>query len=118
MHHGEQDAHDARIRARSSYSGTWHPLLAAREVEPGTWWMIAQYGERYGIIQALNIGGESGYRAVTGAEDPAQRELVGYYRTLRGAAESTHSRWLARHGTTGFAPNPWPQQPDERRVTG
>lgn len=118
MHHGEQDAHDARARAQSSYTGSWHPLLAAREVEPGTWWMVAQYGERYGIIIALEIEDERGYRAVTGAEDPGQRELVGYFRTLRAAVEATHRGWLARHGTTGFAPNPWPQQLDERRVTG
>lgn len=86
----------------------WHPVLAAVEVEPGTWVMHAPDGRPYGVVRALEIGGERGYRAVTWHEDPARRELVGYYRTLFAATRAAHSVYLRGHGPAGFAPDPWP----------
>jgi hypothetical protein len=101
MHHHERDGAAAAERARTGYRTGWHPLNAAVEVEPGTWWLIAQYGERYAIIVLLEIGSERGYRVVTGDDDPRQRQLVGYFRTLRAAAERGHHRWLAMQARPG-----------------
>jgi hypothetical protein len=93
-----QDGLDAAERARSGYRGEWHPLLAAVEGPVGTWVMTAPDGARYGIIRQLELGGERGYRAVTWAEASHERQLIGYYRTLRAAAMATHRRYLASHG--------------------
>ena len=101
MQHHERDGVAAVLRARAGYRTGWHPLNAAVEVEPGTWWMVAQYGERYAIIVLLEIGGERGYRAVTGEADSGARELIGYFRTLRAAAERAHKRWLAAQARPG-----------------
>lgn len=99
-----QDGLDAAGRARSGYRGEWHPLLAAIEGPAGTWTMTAPDGGRYGVIRMLQLGGETGYRAVTWAERSADRELIGYYRTLRAAATATHRRYLSRHGPRGLPP--------------
>jgi hypothetical protein len=93
-----QDGLDAAERARSGYRGEWHPLLAAVEGPVGTWTMTTPDGSAYGIIRLLELGGEQGYRAVTWAERSADRQLVGYYRTLRAAAMAAHRRYLASHG--------------------
>ena len=66
--------------------------------------MMAQYGTCYGVIRLLKIGGEWGYRAVTWAQSPDERQLIGYFTTLRGACWATHRRYLASHGQNG-APN-------------
>lgn len=108
MRHSERDARDAQARARGGYSGSWHPILAAVEVEVGTWQMVAQYGRVYAIVRLLEIGGERGYRVVTWAERSEDRNLVGYYRTLRAAAERAHGHFVKSHGSDGFAPAPWP----------
>ena len=106
MDHGNglQDERDARARARSSYARDWHPVLAAVEVEPGVWLMTAQYGVRYAIIRLLEIGGERGYRVTTYADQPTERALVGYYRTLRAAAAAGHMRYLRESRTAANAP--------------
>lgn len=107
MRHDIQDAYDAHARNRLPPGPRWHPLLAAVEAEPGVWYMVTPDGRCYGIIRTLEIGGERGYRAVTWAERSADRRLIGYYRTLKRAAEATHRRYLDGHGRTGFAPRPW-----------
>jgi hypothetical protein len=107
VRHDIQDAYDAHSRNRVPSGQRWHPLLAAVEAEPGHWFMVTPDGKRYGIIRMLEIGGERGYRAVTWAERSADRQLIGYYRTLKRAAEATHRRYLDGHGRMGFAPNPW-----------
>jgi hypothetical protein len=102
MTHHERDGRAAVARARAGYrAATWHPIQSAVEVEPGTWWMVTQYGERYAIIVLLEIGGETGYRVVTGHEDPSERELIGYYRRLRAACERAHKRWLSQQARPG-----------------
>jgi hypothetical protein len=98
MSHSVQDGIDASSRARGRPSTDWHPVLAAIETEPGVWYMLAQYNTCYGIIRLLTIGGERGYRAVTWAERPEDRRLVGYFRTLRAACFQTHGVYLRAHG--------------------
>lgn len=101
LQHHERDGVAAAARARDGYRGAWHPIQSAIEVEPGTWWMVAQYGDRYAIIVSLEIGGERGYRAVTGDDDASARRLIGYYRTLRAATEKAHKHWLAVNSRAG-----------------
>jgi hypothetical protein len=101
MQHHERDGVAAVARARGSYRSGWHPLNAAIEVEPGTWWLVAQYGDRYAIIRLLEIGGERGYRVVTGEDDAGERRLIGYFRTLRTAAERGHKHWLSAQARPG-----------------
>ena len=92
---------DALARARVTYSQKWHPMLAAVETEAGVWLMVAQVGEPYAIIRLIEIGKQRGYRVVTANEKRADRELVGYYLTLRAATAAAHTRWVRQHGTLG-----------------
>jgi hypothetical protein len=101
MQHDQRDGTAAVERARSGYSSTWHPILAAQEIEPGHWNMLAQYGECYGVIRMLRIDDELGYRAVTWAPQSQDRELIGYFTTLRAAAYATHMRFVRSHGQSG-----------------
>jgi hypothetical protein len=43
MQHDVQDAHDAWRRAQGGSDARWDPMLAAVEVKPGHWQMVAQY---------------------------------------------------------------------------
>jgi hypothetical protein len=97
MQHAVDDSYAALERARREYVPGWHPLLSAVESEPGEWMMMAQYGRCYGVIRLLELGGERGYRVVTWAEQSSDRELVGYFRTLRAAAAAAHTRYLETH---------------------
>lgn len=99
MQHDRRDAVAARDRALESYVREWHPVLCAWEAEPGEWHMVSPAGERYAIIRMLELGGERGYRAVTGEQ--RDRTLIGYYRTLRAAAWAAHRRWLDGHARAG-----------------
>jgi hypothetical protein len=101
MTHHERDGRAAVARARASYRTTWHPIQSAVEVVPGEWWMVTQYGDRYAIIRMLEIGGERGYRAVTGDDDPEERQLIGYFRRLRAACEKAHKHWLGTQARAG-----------------
>lgn len=56
--------------------------------------MITQHGTTYAIVRLLRVGGELGYRSVTWAEASADRELIGYFRTLRAATFWAHRHWL------------------------
>lgn len=86
---------------------SWHPILNAHETEPGSWTMIGAFEQPYALIRFLSIGGELGYRAVTWAERSEDRELIGYYTTLRAACDHAHGWLIAHTGPQGFAPNPW-----------
>jgi hypothetical protein len=99
MQHEVGDAHAAVRRAREGFLRDWHPILAAVEVSPGEWHMLSPSGERYAVIRALVIGGEPGYRAVTGEE--TDRRLIGYFRSLRAATMQAHRRWLDGHARAG-----------------
>ena len=101
MTHHERDGRAAVARARASYRANWHPIQSAVEVVPGEWWMVTQYGDRYAIILLLEIGGERGYRVVTGDDDAADRVLIGYFRRLRAACERAHKHWLNAQARPG-----------------
>lgn len=103
MNHGDgvQDHLDALARARFTYNKEWHPLLSAVETEPGVWLMVAQFGQVYGIVRLIEIGGERGYRVTTAAEKRTDRRLVGYFTTLRAATKAAHQRWIREHGNSG-----------------
>ena len=98
MRHSRQDAIDTAARRSATRAGTWHPILAAVEVEPGHWYMADATRKRYGIIRFLAIQGESGYRTVTWAERSEDRQLIGYYTSLRAAASACHQAFLRTHG--------------------
>jgi hypothetical protein len=99
MQHAQRDAAAAYRRAQDGFQRDWHPLLAAVEVSPGEWHMLSPSGERYAVILALEIGGERGYRAVTGEQ--SGRRLIGYFRSLRSATMQAHRRWLDGHARAG-----------------
>jgi hypothetical protein len=105
MRHNIQDAYDAHDRAQHGPRPSWHPMLAAEERTPGVWVLVAQYGREYGTIRLIRRGNELGYRA-----DNEAGELIGYYRTLRGACEVVHRRFLASHGPRAR----WPNNDEER----
>ena len=107
MHHSRQDAYDAAARAKAGHNAAWHPVLAAVEQKPGCWHMTTPYGDEYAVLQLVRIGGEVGYRAVTWAPSSTDRQLIGYYRSLRAAAANAHRYWLSTLSPTGFAPAPW-----------
>ncbi len=98
MRHSRQDALDTAARRRAeTQAAAWHPILAATEAAPGQWVMADSRNVRYGVIRYLSIGGEWGYRAVTWAERSEDRRLIGYYTSLRAAAEAAHQEFLRAH---------------------
>jgi hypothetical protein len=97
MRHDQTDGDAARARAARDYSATWHPILAAAEIEPGHWQLVTQYGTAYGDIRLIRRGAEVGYRA-----DNARGELVGYFRTLKAACHAAHMTFVRSHGAPEF----------------
>ena len=91
MQHTRQDAVDTAARRKFDQRPAWHPVLAAREPEPGVWCMVDTMEKCYGVIR---LGGQVGYRAVSWALDPADRLAIGYYRSLSGACEATHCAFI------------------------
>ncbi len=85
------------MRARERIVRTWHPLLAAREVRVGEWWMVDEGGTRYRIIVSLHVGTDDGpracYRVVSGETEG--RRLIGYFPTLKAACETAHRSYVA-----------------------
>ncbi|THG33497.1 hypothetical protein [Naasia lichenicola] len=79
----------------------WHPILSATEVEPWQWHLLDSGSRPYAIIVALEIKGERGYRAVTWAQHSSERELLGYYRSLKAAVEGAHRSYIAAHARQG-----------------
>lgn len=80
----------------------WHPILAAHEYAPGEWIMVDPSAKPYAVVRALEVAGERGYRAVTWAERSEDRQLIGYWRTLRAACEGAHRFHLSSHGPAPF----------------
>ncbi|MET4703312.1 hypothetical protein [Frigoribacterium sp. UYMn621] len=85
---------------------TWHPILAAVEVEPGMWRLRDAFDQPHSVVVLLTIGGERGYRAVTWAAEPDERVLIGYYLSLRAACASAHQTYLSTLGNPG-SPIAW-----------
>jgi len=79
----------------------WHPLLAAVETTPGTWFLLDSYGQPHSVVRMVRRGDELGYRAETWTPEPDLRDLVGYYRTLRAATKAAHMRYVASLGNPG-----------------
>lgn len=111
MQHSLQDAFDTAARREASRGAVWHPLMAAVETEPGVWYMVGSTGKCRGVIRLLRRGDELGYRAVTWAPESADRQLIGYYRTLRAACEATHQRFISEQGS-----GPMPVVPATRQA--
>jgi hypothetical protein len=82
----------------------WHPILAARETAPGTWYLIDGVGKPYGQIRFVKRGDEVGYRADRCDGRGVLTDFVGYYQALRPATAAVHSAFLRSHGAVG-APN-------------
>lgn len=85
---------------------SWHPIMAAHEYAAGEWLMIDPSAKPYAVVRALEVGGERGYRVVTWAERSEDRQLVGYWQTLRAACAAAHRHYLAQHGPGDFAGYP------------
>ena len=81
----------------------WHPLLAAVEDAPGFWRMVAQHDRTYGLIRLIRRNGALCYSAFAITRPGQEGELIGYYATLRGAAEQVHRRDLNSKGPQGPA---------------
>lgn len=69
----------------------WNPVNALEIVGPGEWVFFSRRGTaRLGVIRLLEFGAgydrERWFRAVTWAEASADRQLLGYTRSLAGAA--------------------------------
>ena len=79
----------------------WHPLLACEEYGPGKWVMLAQYRRPYALIALIRRGDEIGYRVTTWAKEPAEVEVVGYFRKLRAAAAAGHQQFVTAHSSPG-----------------
>ncbi len=88
------------MRARERIVRTWHPMLAAREVRVGEWWMVDDGGTRYRIIISLHVGTDNGprpcYRVVSGETEG--RRLIGYFPTIKAACEAAHRTYIAEAG--------------------
>ncbi|PRY65016.1 hypothetical protein B0I08_11133 [Glaciihabitans tibetensis] len=76
----------------------WHPIMTAREVEPGHWYLIDTLGDPYGEIRFVRRGGEVGYRADRCDGTGVAERQVGYFRSLRAAAWNIHVDFIRSHG--------------------
>lgn len=74
---------------------TWHPILAAVELEPAVWSLRDQAGE-YGRVELRRAGDDIRYRC------EFRGELIGWATSLRAACEGVHRAYLASHGPGGF----------------
>ena len=55
MQHTRQDAVDTAARRKLDQRPAWHPMLAAREAEPGVWYMVDTLEKCYGIIRQVRV---------------------------------------------------------------
>lgn len=69
--------------------------MAANEYEPGRWVMLDFYDQPYALVVFVRRGDEVGYRADTWTQVSAERELIGYFRSLRAATAASHQRYLS-----------------------
>jgi hypothetical protein len=97
MRHSHQDAIDTAARRAKQRGPNWHPLLALEEQTAGHWHMIDSEQRCYGVITIIRRGSEVGYRATNWVDDETERDLIGYFRTLKGAAEATHQHFIRSH---------------------
>ena len=62
------------------------------------------FGHPYTFIRFVKRGGELGYRVSTWGQSSDQQKVLGYHRTLRGAAWRAYELWVNRN-VPGGAPN-------------
>jgi hypothetical protein len=79
----------------------WHPILSARETEPGHWYLIDGLGKPYGQVRLVKRGDQVGYRADRCDERGQVTGVIGYYRALKPATVAVHSAFLRSHGSGG-----------------
>lgn len=72
-------------------ASTWHPLLAAVEIEPAVWSLRDQQGE-YGRVALRRTKDGPRYRC------EHRGTLIGWATSLRVACERVHGAYLAAHG--------------------
>jgi hypothetical protein len=71
--------------------------------------MLDGFDQPHALIQIVRRGPEVGYKAVTWAAEAADRQLIGYYLTLRAATKASHMRYVRSLGNQG-PPIAWGQQ--------
>ena len=74
---------------------TWHPVLAAVEVEPAVWSMRDQFRE-YGRVELRRTVDGPRYRCEHAGT------LIGWATTLRRACEGVHEAYIRAHGPGPF----------------
>jgi hypothetical protein len=72
---------------------TWHPLLDAKEIEPGHWQLFDGVQRLYGEVRRE----EKDYRADRVWKDGTV-ETIGRYPSLRVALEQVHAAFIRSHG--------------------
>ncbi|GAA1942373.1 hypothetical protein [Agromyces allii] len=72
-------------------AGSWHPLLATDERQPGVWFLVDAQGRDYGRVRIVR----DAQAVLYVAERPGER--VGRYSTLRAAVEAVHTAFIAAH---------------------
>ena len=83
----------------------WHPIMNAAERQVGTWLMVGPLNRPYGTITIVRRGQECGYRAT--AIEGQSAQIIGYYRTLRAAADAAHGRFVSTRGPHGKPAAGW-----------
>ena len=78
---------------------TWHPIMNISEGPVGSWAMIGPLDKPYATITLVRRGDEIGYRVVN-----IDGITVGYFLTLKAAADAAHSWFTSTRGPTGI---PW-----------
>ena len=74
----------------------WHPILAAKEYEPGRWVIFDGMDKPYALIDLVKRGGELGYRATTWNAEKTEGVVIGYYRSVAGACARVHHEYHQR----------------------
>jgi hypothetical protein len=88
--------------------------MAAREVSPGRWFVIAHLGEPNGEITFVRLGDQNGYRVDRTDDHGVDIHHVGYFTTLKRSAWEIHSVYLRSHGAPNIDPGlPQPLWDDE-----
>jgi hypothetical protein len=86
----------------------WHPIMTAREVEPGVWVLSDPVGKSYGSIQIRRTTDGPRYRT------EYRGELIGWGTTLRDSCMRLHQMMLRSSTPSLPAASPWPDREGRR----
>ncbi len=78
----------------------WSPMSQLqRSPEPGVWFIFDK-SKRIAIVRVVEVQGRKLLRSVTFHDDPAQRQLIGYFPedAMRLAVECTWSEYVKHVG--------------------